>query len=64
MQVDIKQSQHLVFGAGLIGCYLGGVLSYLGLNTRLVCRVNTTPKARLFAEFQDKQIFPHQKIII
>tara|TARA_R110002153_G_scaffold82249_8_gene207692 strand:- start:1241 stop:2293 length:1053 start_codon:yes stop_codon:yes gene_type:complete len=38
MQVDIKQSQHLVFGAGLIGCYLGGVLSYLGLNTRLVCR--------------------------
>jgi len=38
MQLDIKQSKHLIFGAGLIGCYLGGVLSYLGLNTRLVCR--------------------------
>ena len=29
---------HVVFGAGLIGCYLGGVLKSLGLNTRLVCR--------------------------
>lgn len=29
---------HVVFGAGLIGCFLGGVLSHKKLQTRLVCR--------------------------
>jgi 2-dehydropantoate 2-reductase len=29
---------HVVFGAGLIGCYLGGVLSSKGLNVALVCK--------------------------
>jgi len=29
---------HVVFGAGLIGCFLGGVLSSLQLHTSLVCR--------------------------
>ena len=33
-----KKSHHLVFGAGLIGCYLGGVLSHVGLSAFLVCR--------------------------
>ena len=32
--------QHIVFGAGLIGCYLGGVLTALGFSTGLVCRPN------------------------
>ena len=31
-------SSHLVFGAGLIGCYLGSVMSHRGFDVRLVCR--------------------------
>ena len=30
--------QHLVFGAGLIGAYLGGALQLAGINVALVCR--------------------------
>lgn len=30
--------QHLVFGAGLIGCFIGGALSMLGKSVSLVCR--------------------------
>ena len=35
---------HVVFGAGLIGCFLGGVLKSRGLDTRLVCRPNIQAK--------------------
>lgn len=38
MGLDNSSKQHLVFGAGLIGCYIGGVLSYRSLLTKLVCR--------------------------
>lgn len=34
----------MVFGAGLIGCYLGGVLSHLAFNTQLICRAATREK--------------------
>ena len=29
---------HVIFGAGLIGCFLGGILTSKGFNTALVCR--------------------------
>ncbi len=29
---------HIIFGAGLIGCFLGGVYTTLGHDTKLVCR--------------------------
>ncbi|GAA4278907.1 2-dehydropantoate 2-reductase [Aquimarina mytili] len=35
---------HIVFGAGLIGCFLGGVLASLGNNTKLVCRPHIKKK--------------------
>lgn len=35
--------QHLIFGAGLIGCYIGGALNILGKRVSLVCR----PKIKL-----------------
>jgi 2-dehydropantoate 2-reductase len=31
-------TSHVVFGAGLIGCYLGGVMQLKGLKVQLVCR--------------------------
>lgn len=37
-------NQHVVFGAGLIGCYFGGVLNVLGFNVSLVCRPSFTQK--------------------
>ncbi|MFT4940594.1 MAG: 2-dehydropantoate 2-reductase [Paraglaciecola sp.] len=44
IKVGTHMKLHVVFGAGLIGCYLGGVLQSLGLNTRLVCRENIQKK--------------------
>jgi 2-dehydropantoate 2-reductase len=44
IKVGSHMKLHVVFGAGLIGCYLGGVLKSLGLNTRLVCRENIQKK--------------------
>jgi|GEM_PF-2950824 len=36
--------KHTIFGAGLIGGFLGGVLSSLGLETTLVCRPSIKKK--------------------
>ena len=35
---------HLVFGAGLIGCYIGGALSSSGIDSQLVCRPSIKQK--------------------
>ncbi|GAA4274230.1 2-dehydropantoate 2-reductase [Aquimarina gracilis] len=35
---------HIIFGAGLIGCFLGGVLTSLGQKTKLVCRPHIKEK--------------------
>ena len=35
---------HVVFGAGLIGCFLGGALKAKGLNVSLVCRAKVQAK--------------------
>ncbi len=35
---------HIVFGAGLIGCFLGGVFTALGHDTKLVCRARIKKK--------------------
>jgi 2-dehydropantoate 2-reductase len=40
----LKDKQHIVFGAGLIGDYLDGVITALGIPTSLVCRPNVTDK--------------------
>jgi len=37
-------SSHIVFGAGLIGGFLGGILTSLGQDTQLVCRPQTKKK--------------------
>ncbi|MGS2721559.1 2-dehydropantoate 2-reductase [Paraglaciecola aestuariivivens] len=37
---------HTVFGAGLIGCYLGAVLTHLGFNTQLIGRAATQAKLK------------------
>lgn len=37
-------ANHLVFGAGLIGCYLGGYFSSLGINAQLMCRPTVKQK--------------------
>ena len=37
-------SSHLVFGAGLIGCFLGTVLTHQGVNTRLFCRASVASR--------------------
>jgi 2-dehydropantoate 2-reductase len=44
MKIGSHMKLHVVFGAGLIGCYLGGVLKSLGLNTGLVCRESIQKK--------------------
>ena len=38
MAENLVEQTHLVFGAGLIGCYLGGALLARGLKVKLVCR--------------------------
>ncbi|SHI36472.1 2-dehydropantoate 2-reductase [Aquimarina spongiae] len=37
-------SSHIIFGAGLIGGFLGGIFTSLGQDTRLVCRPQTQKK--------------------
>lgn len=37
-------TNHLVFGAGLIGCYLGGCLCSVGVDTQLLCRPSIKQK--------------------
>lgn len=62
MAVNIKHSKHLIFGAGLIGCYLGGVLSYLGLNTQLISRPKIVKKLNKGIKLTD--YLAHQSPII
>ena len=50
---------HLVFGAGLIGCFLGGVLTTRGVNTSLVCRPKIQKKLAgglVLTDYQDNKI--------
>jgi 2-dehydropantoate 2-reductase len=51
----IVGKQHIVFGAGLIGCYLGGVFTTLGLNTTLVCREHVKDKLQAGMRLTDYQ---------
>lgn len=51
----LADKQHIVFGAGLIGCYLGGVLTSLGMCTRLVCRPKVKNKLVSGMELTDYQ---------
>lgn len=46
---------HVVFGAGLIGCYLGGVLSSKGLNVALVCKQGVQNRLRSGLKLTDYQ---------
>ena len=53
-----SNAQHIVFGAGLIGCYLGGVLTTLGFPTGLVCRPKVRNKLKSgikLTDFQHRQ---------
>jgi 2-dehydropantoate 2-reductase len=47
--------QHTVFGAGLIGCYLGGALNELGFQTTLICRASTKSKLASGLKLTDYQ---------
>jgi 2-dehydropantoate 2-reductase len=53
MAQSLADKQHIVFGAGLIGCYLGGVLSVLGFRTSLVCRPSVKDKLKLGIRLTD-----------
>jgi 2-dehydropantoate 2-reductase len=46
MKHTFSEKQHIVFGAGLIGCYLGAVLTPLDFRTCLVCRPNIKEKLK------------------
>ncbi|MFD0864131.1 2-dehydropantoate 2-reductase [Sungkyunkwania multivorans] len=41
---DAKRKSHIIFGAGLIGCYLGGVLSSKGMDVGLICKPHIIKK--------------------
>lgn len=59
MQNPIPDKRHLIFGAGLIGCYLGGVLTVLGFSTGLVCRPKVKEKLEggvVLTDYQDHQV--------
>lgn len=50
---------HVVFGAGLIGCFLGGVLTSQGRNTKLVCRETVRQKLHnglLLTDYDDNRL--------
>jgi 2-dehydropantoate 2-reductase len=49
----MADKQHLVFGAGLIGCYLGGVLSARGAVVNLVCRPEVKAKLSKGVQLSD-----------
>jgi 2-dehydropantoate 2-reductase len=53
--------QHTVFGAGLIGCYLGGALSVQGFQTTLICRATTKSKLTSGLKLTDYQA--HQAVL-
>lgn len=53
--------QHTVFGAGLIGSYLGGALSAQGFQTTLICRAKAKSKLTLGLKLTDYQ--GHEAII-
>jgi 2-dehydropantoate 2-reductase len=55
MTDDFSNKQHIVFGAGLIGCYLGGVFTSLGLCTSLVCRPRVQDKLKSGMKLTDYQ---------
>ncbi|MFT6988837.1 MAG: 2-dehydropantoate 2-reductase [Paraglaciecola sp.] len=55
MTDDFSNKQHIVFGAGLIGCYLGGVFTSLGFCTRLVCRPRVQDKLKSGMKLTDYQ---------
>jgi 2-dehydropantoate 2-reductase len=59
--VNAQKPQHVIFGAGLIGCYLGGVFSSLGLNTLLVCR--ETVKTKLQAGMTLTDYLDHKQVV-
>ncbi|MFQ3218580.1 MAG: 2-dehydropantoate 2-reductase [Paraglaciecola sp.] len=49
-------TSHVVFGAGLIGCYLGGVMQLKGLKVQLVCRPAVQAKllgGLILSDYQD-----------
>lgn len=54
--------QHSVFGAGLIGCYLGGVLTTLGFDAQLICRPSVKVKLHSGLKLSDYQ--GHQSPVI
>jgi 2-dehydropantoate 2-reductase len=53
--------QHTIFGAGLVGCYLGGALSVQGFQTTLICRVST--KSKLTSGLKLTDYRDHQAIL-
>tara|TARA_R110002153_G_scaffold171435_2_gene324273 strand:- start:15286 stop:16350 length:1065 start_codon:yes stop_codon:yes gene_type:complete len=53
--------QHTVFGAGLIGCYLGGAISVQGFQTTLICRETTKSKLTSGIKLTDYQ--SHEAIL-
>jgi 2-dehydropantoate 2-reductase len=53
--------QHTIFGAGLIGCYLGGALSVQGFQTTLICRATTKSKLTSGLKLTDYQ--DHQAVL-
>ncbi|MGJ8679083.1 2-dehydropantoate 2-reductase [Paraglaciecola sp.] len=58
MSID-KNKKHVVFGAGLIGCYIGGVLTSLGINTTLICRAQVKTKLKdglVLTDYLENQI--------
>ena len=67
MTNELINKQHIVFGAGLIGCYIGAVLTNLGFTTSLVCRpkVKENLKAGIkLTDYQNNQLeIPHIQVI-
>jgi 2-dehydropantoate 2-reductase len=53
--------QHTIFGAGLIGCYIGGALSVQGFQTTLICRATTKSKLTSGLKLTDYQA--HQAVL-
>lgn len=54
--------QHTIFGAGLIGSYIGGALSVQGFQTTLICRATTKFKLTSGLTLTDYQ--SHQSVLL
>ena len=54
--------QHTIFGAGLIGSYIGGALSVQGFQTTLICRATTKFKLTSGLTLTDHQ--SHQCVLL